>query len=105
MATKIHGRRAKRQYGNFYGTSPNAPWHKRADGTKYQITHTGDFVLYDTRGVARVETYCGTQLLDYHDGDIPFNSKARELCKTCFRTFAWEQMVSRFEALASLAAR
>lgn len=56
--------------------------------------HTGHEVVAYTRddSIFAVKTYCGNQIFQENEGQRPPDVPTDELCKSCYRSFAWAEM-------------
>lgn len=69
----------------YYGKCPDGA------GVKF---HTGHEVVPYTRddSIYAVKTHCGNQIFQENEGVRPPDVPTDELCKTCYRSFAWAEM-------------
>ena len=78
----------------YYGETPHGHrihignWIERVQGTGRRQNRV-------------VATFCGSFMLEWEEGIRPPTSRASDFCKNCFRSIAWEIMVSQMGSLAS----
>lgn len=45
--------------------------------------------------------FCGNLVTAFETGQLPHPSRAREFCRTCFRSLAWEVFIAQCERLTT----
>ncbi len=88
METIVQDQSAERTY--YYGKCANG------QGIKF---HTGHEVVPYTRddSIYAVKTHCGNQIFQENEGQRPPDVPTDELCKSCYRSFAWSEMQKALE--------
>lgn len=84
----------------YYGEAP----YGKPGPSGEKVLHLGNFVEYVPLGRGRsnpiVTSFCGVLMISWEEGRYPPDGRSGDFCKNCFRTDAWEFMLSSMRSLA-----